>query len=99
MAHAKYGEMTGLTPDFIKRADLAWYSSHHHDAGKNVDYAYSYLFGYAIDLPPGAKTIELPSNQNIRIPAISVADENPKVKPACPLYDALSSEAPPCFPN
>jgi alpha-mannosidase len=59
MAHAKYGEMTGLTPDFIKRADLAWYSSHHLDAGMNVDYAYSYLFGYAIDLPPGAKTIEL----------------------------------------
>ena len=56
-AHGKYGEMTGLTPGFIKRANLAWYASHHHDAaGKNVDYAYSYLFGYVIDLPPGAKT-------------------------------------------
>ncbi len=93
-AHAKYGEMTGLTPGFIKRADLAWYSSHHHDAaGKNVDYAYSYLFGYGIDLPPGAKTIKLPSNENIRILAISVADENPEVKPARPLYDVLPSEA------
>ena len=39
-AHGNYGEMTGLTPGFIKRADLAWYSSHHHDAaGKNVDYS------------------------------------------------------------
>ena len=98
--HAKYGEMTGLTPGFIKRADLAWYSSHHHDAaGKNVDYAYSYLFGYAIDLPPGAKTIKLPDNENIRILAISVADENPEVKPARPLYDVLPSEASRRSPN
>jgi len=89
-AHGKYGEMTGLTPGFIKRSDLAWYSSHHHDAtGKNVDYAYSYLFGYRIDLPPHAKTLKLPVNENIRILAVSVADENPEVKPTRPLYDVL----------
>jgi alpha-mannosidase len=89
-AHGKYGEMTGLTPGFIKRSDLAWYASHHHDVtGKNVDYAYSYLFGYRIDLPPGAKTLKLPVNENIRILGISVADENPEVKPARPLYDVL----------
>jgi alpha-mannosidase len=94
-AHGKYGEMTGLTPAFIKRSDLAWYASHHHDAiGKNVDYAYSYLFGYRIDLPPGAKTLKLPVNENIRILAISVADENPEVKPARPLYDVLPSGPP-----
>jgi alpha-mannosidase len=98
--HGKYGEMTGLTPGFIKRANLAWYASHHHDAaGKNVDYAYSYLFGYVIDLPPDAKTITLPSNKNIRILAISVADENPEVKPAQPLYDELPSEASRRVPN
>ena len=92
--HGKYGEMTGLTPGFIKRSDLAWYSSHHHDAaGKNVDYSYSYLFAYAIDLPSNAKTIKLPSNANIRILAISVADESPEVKPARALYDVLPSVA------
>jgi alpha-mannosidase len=99
-AHDKYGEMTGLTPGFIKRSDLAWYSSHHHDAaGKNVDYAYSYLFGYVIDLPPAVKTIKLPSNQNIRILAISVADENPEVTPVRPLYDVLPNDAPRRLPN
>jgi alpha-mannosidase len=90
VAHDRYGEMTGLKPGFIKRADLAWYASHHHDsAGKNVDYSYSYLFGYAIDLPSGAKTIKLPSNENVRILAISVANESSKVTPARPLYDVL----------
>ena len=93
-AHDRWGEMTGLKPGFIKRADLAWYASHHHDAaGKNVDYSYSYLFGYAIDLPAGTKTIKLPNNENVRILAISVADENPDVTPARPLYDVLPVEA------
>ena len=77
--------MIGIKPGYIKRADLAWYCSHHHNAaGENVPYAYSYLFAYPIDLPAGAKTITLPDNDKIRILAISVADENPEVKPAQP---------------
>ena len=87
-----YGDMVGLKPGYIKRADLAWYCDHHHDAaGKNLAYSYSYLFGYAIDLPSGASAIRLPDNDRIRILAISVADENPEVKPAQPLYDVLPS--------
>jgi alpha-mannosidase len=94
VARDNYGQMTGLTPGFIKRADLAWYASHHHDAsGKNVAYSYSYLFGYAIDLPPGAKTVKLPNNESIRILAMSVADENPEVTPARPLYDVFPASS------
>src|ERR1700730_2853474 len=86
--HDDYAEMTGIKPGSSKRADLAWYCSHHHNAaGENVAYAYSYLFAYPIDLPSGAKTITLPGNDKIRVLAISVADENPEVKPAQPLYD------------
>ena len=82
--------MTGMNPGFIKRADLAWYASHHHNpAGQNVAYAYSYLFGYAMDLPPAAKSITLPNNEKVRILAISLAEENPEVRPASPLYDVL----------
>jgi alpha-mannosidase len=91
-AQGSYGEMTGLTPGFIKRADLAWYASHHHDAaGKNVAYSYSYLFAYGIDLPNGAKTLTLPKNDKIRILAISVANEDTEAKPLQPLYDVLPS--------
>jgi alpha-mannosidase len=91
-SHDNYGDMTGLKPGFIKRADLAWYVSHHHDpAGANVDYSYSYLFGYGIELPAGAKTLKLPNNENIRILAISVAEEHPGVRPVQPLYDVLPS--------
>ena len=89
-SHDDYGEMTAIKPGFIKRADLAWYCSHHHDAaGENVPYSYSYLFAYPIELPPGAKTITLPDNDKIRIMAISVADEDAAVRPVQPLYDVL----------
>jgi alpha-mannosidase len=88
--HDDYAEMTGIEPGYIKRADVAWYCSHHHNAaGENVPYGYSYLFAYAIDLPAGAKTITLPNNGRVRIFAISVAEESPEVKPAQPLYDTL----------
>ena len=91
-ANDKYGDMTAIKPGYIKRADLAWYCSHHHDAaGKNIAYAYSYLFAYGIDLPASAKALKLPNNPKIRILAISAADENPETKPAQPLYDELSS--------
>jgi alpha-mannosidase len=89
-SHDDYGEMIGIKRGYIKRADLAWYCSHHHNAaGENVPYSYSYLFAYPIDLPAGAKAITLPDNDKIRIMAISVADENAAVKPVQPLYDVL----------
>ena len=89
-SHDDYGEMTGIEPGYIKRADLAWYCSHHHNAaGENVPYRYSYLFAYPIDLPAGTKAIKVPDNERIRILAISVADESPDVRPVQPLYDVL----------
>lgn len=90
-----YAVMTGIRPGYIKRAQLAWFCSHHHDAaGKNVAYSYSYLFAYPIDLPAGAQTITLPNNNKVRILAISVAEEAPAVHPLQPLYDTLGRSEP-----
>ena len=87
----KVEEFSGLlVPGFIKRADVAWYTSHRHGPdGANEPYAYAYLFSYPIDVPEGATTLTLPDNERIRILAISVADESGKVVPAAPLYDTL----------
>ncbi len=83
-------DFVGMRPGFIKRADVAWYASHHHTAdGLNEPYEYAYLFAYAIDLPANAHTLTLPDNSDIRVLAVSVAEENPAVKPAQPLYDTL----------
>jgi alpha-mannosidase len=89
-SHDDYGQMTGIKAGYIKRAELAWYCSHHHNsAGENVPYSYSYLFAYPIDLPAGARTMRLPNNDKVRILAVSVAHENSPVTPAQPLYDVL----------
>jgi alpha-mannosidase len=85
-----YGEMLGLRPGFIKRADIAWFSSQRRAPdGSAEPYAYSYLFAYAIDVPAGARTLTLPNNDRIRILAVTVADEPWVVTPAQPLYDTL----------
>jgi alpha-mannosidase len=79
-----------VTPGFIKRDDIAWYSSHLHNGdGAFEPYAYSYLFVYPIDLPANAKTLTLPDNPRIRILAITAANESGEVHPAQPLYDTL----------
>jgi alpha-mannosidase len=86
----------GLRPGYIKPATLAWYASHHHTPeGLNQPYEYSYLFAYAIDLPTNARTLTLPALDGIRIMAISVAKEEPKLIPAQPLYDTLGSTTEP----
>jgi alpha-mannosidase len=88
--HDDYAVMTGIRPGYIKRDQLAWYCSHHHDAsGKNVAYSYSYLFGYSLDVPAGAHTITLPKHDKIRVLAMSVVKENPAVEAVQPLYDTL----------
>jgi len=86
----QYGEMIGLRPGFIKRADVAWFSSQRRDAAGNPEpYQYSYLFAYAVDVPRGARTLVLPNNERIRILAVTVADEPRVVTQAQPLYDTL----------
>jgi alpha-mannosidase len=79
-----------MKPGYIKRADVAWYCSHHHTAdGLNEPYEYSYLFAYAINLPAGARTVTLPNNDKIRILAVTAANKPGDTLPAQPLYDTF----------
>ncbi|HVF66949.1 MAG TPA: hypothetical protein VM914_04775, partial [Pyrinomonadaceae bacterium] len=92
--HAAYAEMTGIRPGFIKPAPLARFASHRHDArGASEAYSYSYLFAYALDVPPGAKTLTLPSDERVRVLAVTVSDEGGRVRPSRPLFDTLERVA------
>ena len=85
----------GLQAGYVKPAGLAWFASHHHTSdGLNQPYQYSYLFAYSIDVNANERTLILPNNGNIRILAVSVADENPELKPAHPLFDTLNRTEP-----
>jgi len=87
-------EYVSLDPGYVKRADLAWYASHHHTAdGLNQPYAYSYLFAYPIEISGTSRTLTLPNNDKIRILAVSTAEEEPKLTPVQPLYDTFERTA------
>ena len=87
---ARVTAFAGLTPRFIKRAPIAWFASHHHDAsGANVPYGYSYLFAYSFVVPAGASTLTLPDDEQVRILAVTATDEGAPVQPAQPLYDTF----------
>ena len=89
-------DYVGLEPGYVKPASLAWYASHHHTAdGLNQPYQYSYLFAYSIQMPQGTRTLTLPDNDKIRILAVSVAEEDPELNQAQPLYDTLNRTEPP----
>jgi alpha-mannosidase len=89
-------DYVGLKEGYVKTASLAWFASHHHTAaGLNQPYEYSYLFAYPIEVAAGARSITLPSNDKIRILAISTAQENPSISPVQPLYDKLGRTEPP----
>jgi alpha-mannosidase len=80
----------GLIPGYIKPSPVAWFASHRHASdGSNEPYAYSYLYGYAIDVPAGARTLTLPYNGNIRILAITVSAGSVPLRPAQVLTDYL----------
>jgi alpha-mannosidase len=82
----------GLKPGYLKPATLAWFASHHHTpTGLNQPYQYSYLFAYSMDVPANAHSLTLPEDDKIRILAISVANGDPEVTPAAPLFDTLRS--------
>lgn len=83
-------DYVGLREGYVKPANVAWYASHHHTSqGLNEPYRYSYVFAYAMDVPPGAKQLTLPNNSNVRVLAMSVAHTNPGVDVARPLFDTL----------
>lgn len=78
-----------LNAGYIKRDPLAWYCSHRHaQNGSDEVYSYSYLFKYRLPAPNGAKTLTLPNDNQIRVVAVSlVQDENDATVAAHPLYD------------
>jgi alpha-mannosidase len=85
--------VTGIENAYSKGDNIAWFASHRHNAypAANEAYKYSYIFKYTISVPVGSKILTLPSNQNIRIFAVTVAQNgNDDIKTLQPLYDDFS---------
>jgi alpha-mannosidase len=81
----------GLAPAFVRKDTIAWFTTHRHlRTGANDPYIYAYIYKYRIDLPAGAKEITFPSNERIKVFALTAAvNENDAASPAQPLSDTL----------
>lgn len=64
-------------PAFIKDVPVGYVATHRHlgKTNENEAYKFGYLFRIAINLPPGAKTVQLPDNKDLRIAAMTVSDD------------------------
>jgi alpha-mannosidase len=85
------GNVSGIDqirPGFVKRDEVAYVGTHRHGPDGNQPYIPTYLFLYAIDLPPGLRQVQLPNNDKIRILAVTVARDPYRLWPATPLYAA-----------
>jgi alpha-mannosidase len=89
----KYDPATGnvsgidqIRRGFVKRDEIAWVGTHRHAPDGNQPYIASYIFAYAIDLPPGTLEVRLPNDPRIRILAMTVVREPYRVWPATALY-------------
>ena len=81
-------KLLGIAPGYIKRAPIAWYADHRRlPDGSNDPYHFCYLYRYAINLPKGAKTLDLPKDPNIVILGATFGNApSSDVRPLNPLY-------------
>jgi alpha-mannosidase len=82
-----------IRPGFVKRDEVAWVGTHRHAPEGNQPYIASYIFVYAIDLPPGTREVRLPDDPRIRIFAMTVAHGPYHLWPAMALYASDLMEA------
>ncbi|HEX6648996.1 MAG TPA: glycoside hydrolase family 38 C-terminal domain-containing protein, partial [Pyrinomonadaceae bacterium] len=85
------GNVSGIDqirPGFVKREEVAYVGTHRHAPDGNQPYIPTYLFLYAIDLPPRLPQVQLPNNDKIRILAVTVVHDRYRLWPATPLYAA-----------
>jgi alpha-mannosidase len=91
LASQWHNPLGGLVPGFVKPATVAWFATHrHHPTNGNEYYQFSYLYKYAIDLPPGTTSIKLPQNDRVKILAMTfVKNDHNQAVPLKPLHDTL----------
>jgi len=82
----------GIRPGYVRPDNVGYFTQHRHlKDGKNDPYAYAYMYKYEIDLPKGASELTFPTDNRIRIFAVTVAyNENDDTKPAEALFDTLN---------
>jgi hypothetical protein len=83
------GNVSGIDqirPGFVKRDEVAFVGTHRHAPDGDQVYIPTYLFLYAIDIPPASRQVQFPNNDKVRILAVTVARGRHHLWPATALY-------------
>src|SRR5262249_19790298 len=75
-----------IRPGFVKRDEVAYVGTHRHAPDGNQPYIPTYLFLYAIDLPPGSRQGQLPNKDKVKLLAVTIVHNRHHVLPPNPLY-------------
>ena len=91
----KLGRLKGIEKGYIKRDEVAWFSTHVHKDTVNIPYQYAYLFKYSMPVSSAAGYVQLPQNKAIKIFAMTVCDDlSDQIVPSTLLYDDFTWKNP-----
>ncbi|MDR2139720.1 MAG: alpha-mannosidase [Tannerella sp.] len=85
--------LEGLAQPYVRKDEIAWFASHYHHGypSRNATYQYCYIYRYELDVPPGATSLTLPDNSDVKIFAVTAfREQNDRITPLQPLYDDFS---------
>jgi alpha-mannosidase len=76
-----------MKPGFVRRDEVALVATHRHGPGGNEPYILCTMFKVGIDIPKGATAFVLPTNEKLRLLAVTLAKRtHDETKPASLLY-------------
>jgi alpha-mannosidase len=84
------GRLTGveqMKPGFVRRDEIAWVATHRHGRDGNEPYILCNIYKVGVDVPNSATSFVLPTNNRLRILALTLARRtNDETQPAGVLY-------------
>lgn len=83
---------TNHTDGFLKEAEIAHVGTHRHSPEGNEAYEFTYMFKFGIDIPKGATSVILPSDEHIVLFAATLVNEANKTQAAAEFFRTANPE-------
>lgn len=76
----------GQTTGYLKQADIAYVGTHRHSSEGDAPYEFTYMFRLRLDIPKGARSVILPSDNHVVLFAATVANDTDAAIAAAPFF-------------
>lgn len=77
--YAWINRCTGVSPGYVNRNRIEWYSTHIHQNGEDRAYKYGYMNHIQLSIPKKAVALKLPNNKSIKFVAMTAWDSNVRI--------------------